>query len=58
MKEAKESLQVGVSLTLTETPQSETQAWKAPTLMTWKIEEETLGGGGSGPDGAGQIRDA
>jgi hypothetical protein len=40
----------GESLPLTKSVQSEPQAWNPPTLMTWKIEEETLTKTGSGPD--------
>jgi hypothetical protein len=42
MRGHEKTLQAGVSLCPAESVQSEPQAWKAPTLTTWEIEEETL----------------
>jgi len=47
MKDRQEVLETGVSLTPTQSAQSEPQPWKAPALTTWKIEDETLEPDGS-----------
>ena len=52
MRELKETLQAEASLALSQSAQAEAQAWKAPTLTTWKIEEETLTKIASGDFGA------
>ena len=48
MREPGKTLQTEVFLFPAQGAQTEPQTWKAPTLTTWKIEEETLGGGASG----------
>jgi len=42
MRDPEETLQAEGSPALTQSAQSEFQVWKAPTLTTLKIEEQTL----------------
>ena len=48
MGEFKGTLQAGISVAPVQDAQPEREAWKAPTLTTSKIEEETLTKTGSG----------
>jgi hypothetical protein len=56
MKDSRDNLQAEASLVSTENAESDAKAWNPPVLTTWKIEEETLGAPGSGPDGMGEGR--
>ena len=50
MRAPKKTPRAEVSLSPAQGAQSEPQAWKPPTLTTWKIEEETLTKTGSTGD--------
>jgi hypothetical protein len=50
VRELKGTLQAEVSLVLIQSDQAEPQTWKAPTLTTWQVEEETLTKTGSAAD--------